>query len=83
MGSMDTANEDLAPGELKQYRDALGMTQVQIAERFGVDRSTWTRWENGSLQTHHPRMLKAALNWLIVESQLTEVIEEALTEEAS
>jgi DNA-binding XRE family transcriptional regulator len=36
--------------DLKQLRDALGMTQEALARRLGVDRVTVVRYEKGQLQ---------------------------------
>ena len=33
--------------EMRQLRDELGMTQEQLAELVGVDRTYISKWENG------------------------------------
>lgn len=39
------------PGFIVSLREALGLTQVEFAERIGVDSMTVSRWERGQL---HP-----------------------------
>jgi DNA-binding transcriptional regulator YiaG len=38
------------PGYIRALREALGMTQAQLAERIGVDKMTVARWEWGKLR---------------------------------
>lgn len=80
MVEIDGSDIELQPGDLKEYRTALNQSQAEIAARLGVDRTTWSRWEGGSLRPHHTRMLKAALNWLVVEHQVNGGIERGLNE---
>lgn len=37
----------MTAAELRKARLALGMSQQQLADEFGVDRVTVARWENG------------------------------------
>lgn len=77
---IDGTDIELQPDDLKEYRTALNLSQATIAERLGVDRTTWSRWESGSLKPHHTRILKAAINWLVVEQQVVHGIERGLEE---
>ena len=36
---------------IKDIREGAGLTQLQAAEKLGVHRTTWVRWESG---THKP-----------------------------
>lgn len=38
------------PGYIRALRDALGWTQVELAERVGVDSMTVSRWERGAVR---------------------------------
>ena len=40
--------------ELLKIRKALGLTQVQIADKIGVKANTIARWERGELQISEP-----------------------------
>jgi DNA-binding transcriptional regulator YiaG len=54
------------PGYIRTLREALGLTQAQLAERIGVDKMTVARWEWGKLR---PRAsAAAALNKLRVQA---------------
>lgn len=56
----------LTPGYIRTLREALGLTQTQLAERIGVDKMTVARWEWGKLR---PRpTAAAALNKLRLET---------------
>lgn len=37
----------ISPDIIKAYRDALGLTQAEIASRVGISQPQWHRWENG------------------------------------
>lgn len=37
----------LLPGEIKNLRQRLGLTQAEICELLQIGEKTWTRWENG------------------------------------
>lgn len=45
------------PGYVRTLREALGLTQAELAERIGVDKMTVARWEWGKLR---PRRSAAA-----------------------
>lgn len=46
--AMDTPHTP-TPGYIRTLREALGMTQTQLAERIGVDKMTVARWEWGKM----------------------------------
>ena len=57
--------EDIAPGAIREARNALNLTQAQAAERLGVSWLTLSRWENGRTRpksVNHIRALTAMLN---------------------
>lgn len=80
MVEINGSDIELQPDDMKEYRTALNLSQSEMAYRLGVDRTTWSRWESGSLRPHHRRMLKAALNWLVVEHQVSGSLERGLGE---
>lgn len=41
----------VTPEEMKAKRKALGLTQREIAEQFGINMMTYWRWENGETTT--------------------------------
>ena len=57
--------EDIAPGAIREARNALNMTQEQAARRLGVSWLTLSRWENARTRpksVNHVRALTALLN---------------------
>src|SRR5437870_4262743 len=46
-GALRRAAGLLAPGEIRQNREALGLTQKQLANSLQVGESTLSRWETG------------------------------------
>ena len=46
---------------LKQEREALGLSQVEVGRRLSVSANTIARWERGELKIEHPSMLQLAL----------------------
>lgn len=50
--------------ELLAARDALGLTQRQLAELLGVPQATIWRWEAGKHPIERPRVLRLALERL-------------------
>lgn len=56
----------MAPADLKAAREALGLSQKALAERLGIPRNTWHRWERGLLPVEKPTILRLALTYLLV-----------------
>ena len=57
--------EDIAPGAIREARNALNLTQEQAARRLGVAPLSLNRWENGKTSpksANHIRALTAMLN---------------------
>jgi DNA-binding transcriptional regulator YiaG len=54
----------MTPAELKQRRERLGLTQVQLAALLDVQPTTVSRWETGSKIIGHRGMLDLALQAL-------------------
>src|SRR5690606_9204918 len=52
--------EKIVPVDLKQKRKAAGITQQELANRFGVERETIVRAENGSVSVSFPLALEYA-----------------------
>ncbi len=50
--------------DLKRRRLALGMTQVQLAERWSMDSTTISKWETGACRIDRPQLVDDALCWL-------------------
>jgi transcriptional regulator with XRE-family HTH domain len=50
--------------DFRAYREALGMTQGQLAEALGVPSNTVARWERDELEIRHPKILELALKAL-------------------
>jgi transcriptional regulator with XRE-family HTH domain len=48
--------------KLRAYRQALGMTQAELAESLGVSRNGLARHERSVIRIAHPTMLKLALD---------------------
>jgi len=38
--------------ELRKRREALGLSQIELARQLGVDNGTVSRWERGELNCH-------------------------------
>lgn len=52
----------LTGGQLKDFRIALGLTQVQLSELLGVSQSSLSQWEAGTMDI--PRYVLAHINSL-------------------
>jgi transcriptional regulator with XRE-family HTH domain len=42
----------MTPEELRRIRDGMGWTQTEAADKVGVTRNTWARWERGEVEPH-------------------------------
>lgn len=45
--SLTTRSWRILPAELRRARIACGLTQIELADRLGVDQASVSRWENG------------------------------------
>lgn len=54
----------MTPEELREARQALGMSQRQLAKALGLPWNTLARWERGEVGIRHPEMLRLALKAL-------------------
>jgi transcriptional regulator with XRE-family HTH domain len=63
------------PADIRQRREALGLTQGQLAEKLGVALNTVSRWENGASQPESFEMLDLALRQLEFEQDLSQNVE--------
>lgn len=61
-------------GDLKSYREALGMTQYELAQALQLTRNTIARWERDELKIEHPEMLRLALEALSINSKVLETV---------
>jgi putative zinc finger/helix-turn-helix YgiT family protein len=53
----------LQPEEIRDWRNARGLTQVELARLIGLGAATLNRYENGSLQdVSHDRLLRLAMD---------------------
>lgn len=46
--------------KIRQYREQLGITQKQLANRLGIDRSMIAKWEIGVNKPRADRLVKLA-----------------------
>lgn len=60
----DVASTQLDGRGLKQAREALGFSQVDLGRKLSVSANTVARWERGELKIEHPLMLQLALSAL-------------------
>lgn len=42
----------MTPADFKQHRLALGLSQADLAEVWGIDKGTISRWERGEVPVH-------------------------------
>lgn len=49
---------------LKRDREALGLSQAELARKLSVSSNTIARWERGELRIEHPAMLQLAITAL-------------------
>lgn len=54
----------MTPAELRARREALGLSQAELARRLGVAANTWWRWEQGQRQPGNAVALGMALDQL-------------------
>lgn len=54
----------MTPNEFKQKREAINMTQQELADLWGHDARTIRRWENG--QTEIPTLAKWGIHLLAI-----------------
>lgn len=54
----------VSPDDLRAQRETLGLSQTAIAERLGIPRNTWWRWEAGEAVPGHGVILTLALERL-------------------
>jgi transcriptional regulator with XRE-family HTH domain len=62
----------MKPEDLKERRKALGLTQGQLAEKFGLNLNTLSRWESGANWPEAEGMLDLALQMLELEKAMNE-----------
>lgn len=63
--------------DLKKYRRARGMTQQQVADMLGVDRTTYTLYENKKVQPSVEKLKKLAGIFGVSIVELLDPIEES------
>src|SRR5216684_7278343 len=63
-GSGSLSRQSLPAAELRLRRQALDLTQAQLAARLGVRANTVARWERGELRPIHPDQVVRRLNRL-------------------
>ena len=61
-GDVETARLDGA--KLRNERERLGLSQIELSRKLSVSANTVARWERGELKIEHPGMLRLALNSL-------------------
>jgi len=57
----------LKPGELRDRRLALRLSQAELSRVLGVTRNSLARWERGDLPIRHPELVALALDKLANE----------------
>lgn len=57
----------MTPDLLRRARLALGYSQLELAERLGVQKTTVHRWERGHAPIGHPERLRGEVLALLAE----------------
>ncbi len=57
--------DELNPESMRKYRLYLNYSQDKIAELLGVNRVSYSRWENGAQTPESPKMLRLAFEALL------------------
>ena len=53
----------MTPAEIKQARQSLGLSVNAMAQRLGIDRNTYGKWERGEQRA--PAVAATAIRWLV------------------
>jgi transcriptional regulator with XRE-family HTH domain len=61
MGYSQRINHRMTPEQIKTYRQSRGLTQTEIAAEFGVNQSTWARWEKTGARGLAATLLRKAV----------------------
>ena len=67
---MSELSPEITPDEIRAAREELGMTQKELAQFFGVDHTTISRWELGAVPCGVPGAVKYALEYLRLRQHL-------------
>src|SRR5579859_1400574 len=60
----------MLPGDLRERRLRLRLSQAALAEALGVARNTVARWERNELEIRHPELVEMALDRLELDEPL-------------
>lgn len=52
----------MSPGEIREIRIKLGLSIQEIADKLGVNRDTYSKWERGKQRI--PAIGETAMKWL-------------------
>lgn len=53
----------ITPSEILQARQSLGLSVNAMAQRLGIDRNTYGKWERGEQRA--PAIAATAIRWLV------------------
>ncbi len=53
----------MTPAEILQARQSLGLSVTVMAQRLGIDRNTYGKWERGEQRA--PAIAATAIRWLV------------------
>ena len=53
----------MTPAEIKQARKSLDLSVSAMAQRLGIDRNTYGKWERGEQRA--PAIAATAIKWLV------------------